>query len=183
MVQRSPALRILRIEDVDLGSGALEWLCKGLRSHKVGSPDTYCPECVPMASIPGGDRCLAADWGSFGARWFQDDAERPGPKHIAHRSAARSLTVVWETLPLSMHLVLVPGPDGVMFAIGGRKDRCGLLDSGLAELSAGLKDHAGQLEFLTLRNNMWLAQAEGDNTRASADCHGDVHWAHWHLSV
>ena len=34
MVQRSPCLRILCIEDVDLGSGPLEWLCKGLRSHK-----------------------------------------------------------------------------------------------------------------------------------------------------
>ena len=36
LVQRSPGLRILCVEDVDLGSGPLEWLCKGLRSHKVG---------------------------------------------------------------------------------------------------------------------------------------------------
>lgn len=36
MVQRSAQLRILCIEDVDLGSGPLEWLCKGLRSHKAG---------------------------------------------------------------------------------------------------------------------------------------------------
>ena len=35
LVQRSVGLRILCIEDVDLGSGPLEWLCKGLRSHQV----------------------------------------------------------------------------------------------------------------------------------------------------
>lgn len=33
MVQRAPKLQVLHIEDVDLGSGPLEWLCKGLRSH------------------------------------------------------------------------------------------------------------------------------------------------------
>ena len=36
------------------------------------------------------------------------------------------------------------------------QERCGLLDSGLAELSSGLKDHSGQLEFLSLRQNMSL---------------------------
>lgn len=35
LVQRSVGLRLLCIEDVDLGSGPLEWLCKGLRSHQV----------------------------------------------------------------------------------------------------------------------------------------------------
>lgn len=34
-MQRSVGLRLLCIEDVDLGSGPLEWLCKGLRSHQV----------------------------------------------------------------------------------------------------------------------------------------------------
>jgi len=33
MVQQARNLRVLRIEDVDLGSGPLEWLCKGLRTH------------------------------------------------------------------------------------------------------------------------------------------------------
>ncbi len=37
LVQRSVGLRLLCIEDVDLGSGPLEWLCKGLRSHQVQS--------------------------------------------------------------------------------------------------------------------------------------------------
>ena len=37
------------------------------------------------------------------------------------------------------------------------KDSCGLLDSGLAELSDGLIDHCGQLEFLSLRQNLTLA--------------------------
>ena len=36
LVQRSVGLRLLCIEDVDLGSGPLEWLCKGLRTHQVG---------------------------------------------------------------------------------------------------------------------------------------------------
>eukprot|EP00438_Fugacium_kawagutii_P019597 Skav228921 [mRNA] locus=scaffold2504:147786:149014:+ [translate_table: standard] len=39
LVQRSGGLRILCIEDVDLGSGSLEWLCKGLRSHQVRPAD------------------------------------------------------------------------------------------------------------------------------------------------
>lgn len=34
LVQRAPNLRLLEIRDVDLGSGPLEWLCKGLRAHK-----------------------------------------------------------------------------------------------------------------------------------------------------
>ena len=38
------------------------------------------------------------------------------------------------------------------------KDSCGLLDSGLAEVSEGLKDHLGQLEFLSLRRNLLLAE-------------------------
>lgn len=33
MVQRAPNLQLLEMEDVDLGSGPLEWLCKGLRTH------------------------------------------------------------------------------------------------------------------------------------------------------
>ncbi|CAK0903724.1 unnamed protein product [Prorocentrum cordatum] len=33
LVQRAPNLQLLQVEDVDLGSGPLEWLCKCLRSH------------------------------------------------------------------------------------------------------------------------------------------------------
>lgn len=33
MVQKAVSLQVLQIEDVDLGAGPLEWLCKGLRSH------------------------------------------------------------------------------------------------------------------------------------------------------
>jgi len=33
LVQKAPGLRLLEIENVDLGSGPLEWLCKGLRTH------------------------------------------------------------------------------------------------------------------------------------------------------
>lgn len=34
LVQRAQDMQLLEIHDVDLGSGPLEWLCKGLRSHK-----------------------------------------------------------------------------------------------------------------------------------------------------
>eukprot|EP00929_Paragymnodinium_shiwhaense_P049367 TRINITY_DN24905_c0_g1_i1.p1 TRINITY_DN24905_c0_g1~~TRINITY_DN24905_c0_g1_i1.p1 ORF type:complete len:905 (-),score=263.12 TRINITY_DN24905_c0_g1_i1:205-2919(-) len=33
LVQRAPKLQLLGIENVDIGSGPLEWLCKGLRTH------------------------------------------------------------------------------------------------------------------------------------------------------
>eukprot|EP00747_Dinoflagellata_sp_TGD_P181947 gnl/TRDRNA2_/TRDRNA2_35973_c0_seq1.p1 gnl/TRDRNA2_/TRDRNA2_35973_c0~~gnl/TRDRNA2_/TRDRNA2_35973_c0_seq1.p1 ORF type:complete len:938 (+),score=178.09 gnl/TRDRNA2_/TRDRNA2_35973_c0_seq1:65-2878(+) len=33
LVQRGGGLQLLQLEDVDLGSGPLEWVCKGLRSH------------------------------------------------------------------------------------------------------------------------------------------------------
>lgn len=33
LVQRAPSLQLLQVENVDLGSGPLEWLCKCLRSH------------------------------------------------------------------------------------------------------------------------------------------------------
>lgn len=34
IVQTAKNLQILQIEDIDLGSGPLEWLCKGLRAHR-----------------------------------------------------------------------------------------------------------------------------------------------------
>lgn len=34
LVQRATGLKLLQLEDVDLGSGPLEWLCKGLRAHR-----------------------------------------------------------------------------------------------------------------------------------------------------
>lgn len=33
LIQRAPSLRLFQVEDVDLGSGPLEWICKGLRAH------------------------------------------------------------------------------------------------------------------------------------------------------
>eukprot|EP00971_Amphidinium_carterae_P055026 1084232-Amphidinium_carterae.1 len=35
MIQTATHLQYLSIEDVDLGSGPLEWLCKGLRTHSA----------------------------------------------------------------------------------------------------------------------------------------------------
>ncbi|CAE7336536.1 DEK1 [Symbiodinium necroappetens] len=104
LVQRSPGLRILRIEDVDLGSGPLEWLCKGLRGHKE----------IQALQLTG------VHLGPAGSKMLRN-------------------VLAQNTSLIDMQL-----------------DRCGLLDSGLAELSAGLKDHSGQLEFLSLRQNMWL---------------------------
>jgi len=33
LIQRAPGLQLFEMQDVDLGSGPLEWLCKGLRTH------------------------------------------------------------------------------------------------------------------------------------------------------
>ncbi|CAE7888658.1 CAPN14 [Symbiodinium sp. KB8] len=106
LVQRSPGLRILRIEDVDLGSGPLEWLCKGLRGHKE----------IQALQLTG------VHLGPAGSKMLRN-------------------VLAQNTSLIDMQL-----------------DRCGLLDSGLAELSAGLKDHSGQLEFLSLRQNMFTSR-------------------------
>ncbi|CAE7240804.1 NLRP7 [Symbiodinium sp. CCMP2592] len=106
LVQRSPGLRILRIEDVDLGSGPLEWLCKGLRSHKE----------IQALQLTG------VHLGPAGSKMLRN-------------------VLAQNTSLIDIQL-----------------DRCGLLDSGLAEISAGLKDHSGPLEFLSLRQNMFTSR-------------------------
>ena len=67
-------------------------------------------------------------------------------------------TIFWSLVFLTRHKYL-------HFLAWGREDRCGLLDSGLAEIAAGLQDHTGQLEFLTLRNNMRLSQTQTRTTK------------------
>ncbi|CAJ1456944.1 unnamed protein product [Effrenium voratum] len=119
MVQRSPCLRILCIEDVDLGSGPLEWLCKGLRSHKE----------IQALHFTG------VHLGPSGAKMMRN------------------------VLAQNTSLIEV------------KLDSCGLLDSGLAEVSEGLKDHLGQLEFLSLRRNLLTSKKLGK--LAAALCRED----------
>ena len=90
-MQRSPGLRILRIEDVDLGSGPLEWLCKGLRGHKVGVFRKFVQSLIVLLK---GNPSFAADRCSLGACWLQDDAERAGTKHLSHRDEPGDVDVV-----------------------------------------------------------------------------------------
>ncbi|CAK9061471.1 unnamed protein product [Durusdinium trenchii] len=101
LVQRSVGLRILCIEDVDLGSGPLEWLCKGLRSHQE----------IQALHFTG--------------------------VHLGPAGAKMMRNVLAQNKSL----------------IDVKLDRCGILDSGLAELAEGLADHCGPLEFLSLRQN------------------------------
>eukprot|EP00435_Cladocopium_sp_Y103_P006771 s617_g2.t1 len=102
LVQRSVGLRMLCIEDVDLGSGPLEWLCKGLRSHQE----------IQALYLTG------VHLGPAGSKMMRN------------------------VLAQNRSLIEI------------KLDSCGFLDSGLAELSDGLMDHCGQLEFLSLRQNL-----------------------------
>eukprot|EP00931_Biecheleriopsis_adriatica_P023058 TRINITY_DN14656_c0_g1_i2.p1 TRINITY_DN14656_c0_g1~~TRINITY_DN14656_c0_g1_i2.p1 ORF type:complete len:715 (+),score=202.02 TRINITY_DN14656_c0_g1_i2:226-2370(+) len=106
MVQRAQGLQLLRIEDVDLGGGPLEWLCKGLRSHKE-------------------IRTMHFNGVHLGAA---------GGKMIRNVLAQNT-----SLIDVSLH-------------------SCGLLDTGLAELSEGLADNEGRLEFLSLRRNYFTSK-------------------------
>eukprot|EP00927_Polykrikos_kofoidii_P055902 TRINITY_DN50088_c0_g1_i1.p1 TRINITY_DN50088_c0_g1~~TRINITY_DN50088_c0_g1_i1.p1 ORF type:complete len:939 (-),score=205.92 TRINITY_DN50088_c0_g1_i1:19-2814(-) len=101
LLQRARGLQYFCIEGVDLGSGPLEWLCKGMRKHSELKVVKF----------------LGCHLGSAAGKMLKN--------------------------------VLAQNTSLVEMCLDG----CGLHDGGLAEIAAGLADHRGCLETLSLRRN------------------------------